>query len=280
MRITQDGFNLSSLISHLSYLKREKRFTLIELLVVIAIIAILAGMLLPALGKVKETARGSACLNNFKQCGLAVNMYLGDNNDWYFNRYNSGNNVWTSTVGIWHQGKAMKSGHIGMMATYLGDENADHIGCTGYTSTGTFYRSRMTCPSYNPPVSGLGSGKFFFSFTISSFLVKTGVKASKVVKPGDSAFFAEVNADQDRPSFSYSAVNGSNSAAVATRHNNRTTSITYYDGHVDFRSYRTIPYYPENNVSGYFLYMNRFWRPWPSDDDLQYNNKNFLYNLR
>jgi prepilin-type processing-associated H-X9-DG protein len=58
---------------------------LVELLVVIAIIAVLMGILLPALRKIKEQAKGSVCMSNLRQIGFAAGFYA-DNWDLYVPR--------------------------------------------------------------------------------------------------------------------------------------------------------------------------------------------------
>ena len=59
--------------------KNHRAFTLLELLVVIAIIAILAALLLPVLSSAKKKAAQTTCINNQKQLGLGMKMYVDDN---------------------------------------------------------------------------------------------------------------------------------------------------------------------------------------------------------
>lgn len=54
-------------------------FTLVELLVVIGIIAILVGILLPTLGRARETAQTLACQSNMKQVATGILIYASEN---------------------------------------------------------------------------------------------------------------------------------------------------------------------------------------------------------
>ena len=60
---------------------RTKGFTIVEILVVVSIIGILMGILLPAMGRARDTALQSVSLSNLRQISAGLAAYAGDWND-------------------------------------------------------------------------------------------------------------------------------------------------------------------------------------------------------
>ena len=118
-------------------------FTLIELLVVIAIIAILAAMLLPALQRARDAAKGTTCTNNFGNVGKYVLLYQSDNQG-YFPRHKSGTLLSKQTF-RWF------SRSLGGLSSYLPWKNdEEYLGGISQTD-GKVTVNTFVCPAA-PPV--------------------------------------------------------------------------------------------------------------------------------
>jgi len=77
--------------------KPQDGFTLIELLVVIAIVAILASLLVPTLSQARAKAQSAICQSNMRQAGLALAMYVAENDD-CFPYLTTGRGNWTDEL--------------------------------------------------------------------------------------------------------------------------------------------------------------------------------------
>lgn len=80
-------------------IKTTKAFTLIELLVVIAIIALLLSVLLPGLRKAKDKTKDIICRAHLKGIGVAMLLYLDDNQSRAFNNSQSNGHLWYDNNG-------------------------------------------------------------------------------------------------------------------------------------------------------------------------------------
>lgn len=174
---------------------RRKGFTLIELLVVIAIVAILAAILFPVFASARRSAQISQCLNNLKQWGTALQMYMDDYHDrfpfagahgWYQHPkaptgappFGMGKNIGSTTWYVALRTYAKNEDRIRwcpLWTKWLGNTWA----ITAETSYWYFCPGHPGCP--NPYVSAYPNSAL------------CGYKLSDVTAPSQKPFLSEVN---------------------------------------------------------------------------------------
>lgn len=121
----------------------RKGFTLIELLIVIAIIALLIGILLPALGKARDSARALQCMSNVRGLGQALIMYAGE----YKNDFPPGTTVsgtLTETQKYDDSVASVEWYSVNRIGRYLPNISVDVVGSGPPTVTGSI----MKCPNH------------------------------------------------------------------------------------------------------------------------------------
>jgi prepilin-type N-terminal cleavage/methylation domain-containing protein len=135
-------------------------FTLIELLTVIAIIGILAAIIIPTVGKVRETAQRTVDANNLREIGKAAAIYATDNRDVLPNPAQANREIAGSGEAYW-QWFGQLAQHAGLNDPNTFVSKLDSaVSQAGVAAALTVLSPAAAQPTLNPTFVNLGTTSF------------------------------------------------------------------------------------------------------------------------
>jgi prepilin-type N-terminal cleavage/methylation domain-containing protein/prepilin-type processing-associated H-X9-DG protein len=229
----------------------RRGFTLIELLTVIAIIGILAAILIPVVGRVRESARGAQCLSNLRVLAQGALMWSQDNrNQIVPNQYQPPDRDATWRM-YW----------INAIGPYVGDPRVDNNIFVGYT---TDTRTFQHCPTGANDLASTGRIWMRMTYGYNALRQDGNFPSTmnRIREPAGTIMFGDKVADlTDNPNALIQPPGRSATAnqQLAYRHGNK-ANVVYFDGHTRALS---IGEFNWQDVGGFSTTAPQNpWKPW------------------
>ena len=173
----------------------ESGFSLIEMLFVVAVIMILAGLMFPIAGSVRARAQRAGCLNNLRQWGLALNLYLDEHRGVY-PAWKTGKNAWYEVLPSYLDRPAMSEETV---------------------FPGQGRKSVFLCPSDRG--DGVEQGDYYSSYTFNTHVsVSDGAKRQHQIKNPDKFVVFSETAVGEKPGVDLSTLGEEKNGSTAFRH--------------------------------------------------------------
>ncbi len=233
-----------------SHRPKSLAFTLIELLVVISIIALLIGILLPALGKARESGRSAVCMSNLRNAGQGLHTYSVEG-DGYYPGMNTSGYLMTTAGGLNNAQMVAQAARGASYPLQADDWISPALGVSlGLPSVPAermlrIFQDEFCCPTNNVEYAGLYSGGDIYGLAnrklrVSSYSMSTVWQMRKTGRQGDDAadgdsgaYMSEIAGNYDTGFRMEGILNPSNKVVVSEgcRYMEQPNTV---DGHVTY----------------------------------------------